>query len=135
MGLGFVYGRRLARPSESEKLLARRAETPREREARDRLKKRHVAEVKACGKFFDIADRRKALEAELDQLEREEADVVAELTAVTDPGAVAEMIGWSISKVRAASKLANGPIVDVAGADAGTPPCPGPSSGPGVRPN
>ena len=104
--------------------MARRAETPQEREARDRLKKRHAAEVKACGKFFDIADRRKALEAELDQLDREEADVVAGLTAVTDPGAVAEMIGWSVSKVRAASKLSNGSAVDCLSgdADAATPP-------------
>ena len=86
--------------------MPRRAETPREREARARLKKRHAAEVRACGKIFDIADRRTALEADLDQLERDETDVIAELVAVADAAAVAEMIGWPVAKVRTAAKLA-----------------------------
>ena len=70
------------------------------------LKERHAREARACGAFFDVADRRVALEAELAELESEEAAAVAAMVEVSEPSLVAEMIGWSVAKVRAAAKLA-----------------------------
>jgi len=73
------------------------------------LKERHANEARACGAFFDVADRRAALEGELAELEREEAAAVAALVEVSEPALVANMIGWSVARVRAAAKLAAEP--------------------------
>ena len=89
--------------------MARKRESEREREARLLLKQRHAKEALACGAFFDVADRRVALEVELAELENEEAAAVAALVDVSEPALVADMIGWSVAKVRAAAKLAAGP--------------------------
>ena len=87
--------------------MARKSESEREREARLLLKERHANEARACGAFFDVADRRAALEGELAELEREEAAAVAALVEVSEPALVANMIGWSVARVRAAAKLAS----------------------------
>ena len=89
--------------------MARKSESERERKARLLLKERHANEARACGAFFDVADRRAALEGELAELEREEAAAVAALVEVSEPALVANMIGWSVAKVRAAAKLAAEP--------------------------
>ena len=89
--------------------MARKRESEREREARLLLKQRHAKEALACGAFFDVADRRVALEVELAELENEEAAAVAALVDVSEPALVADMIGWSVAKVRAAAKLATEP--------------------------
>ncbi len=89
--------------------MARKSESKREREARVLLKERHAKEARACGAFFDVADRRVALEAELAELESEEAAAVAAMVEVSEPSLVAEMVGWSVAKVRAAAKLATEP--------------------------
>lgn len=99
--------------------MARKSESKREREARVLLKERHAKEARACGAFFDVADRRMALERELAELETEEASAVAALVEVSEPSLVAETIGWSVAKVRAAAKLAAEPTE---GGSTGEPP-------------
>ena len=55
--------------------------------------------------FFEVAERRSALEAELTQLEHEEAAAVADLVDVADATTVADLVGWSVNRVRSAAKL------------------------------
>ena len=86
--------------------MGRKDETEAERQARARLKARHAQEVRACSAFFEVADRRTQLEAELQALEAEESAAVSAMAAVSDPSLVAEMVGWSVAKVRGAVKSA-----------------------------
>lgn len=85
--------------------MARKSESERERRARAQLRDRHAEELRAVRAFFDVADRRAALEAELAELEHEEALAVANLVTVSDASAVAELVGWSVNRVRSAAKL------------------------------
>ncbi len=87
--------------------MARRGETDKERQARARLRQRHDAEVRAYGAFFDVAERRAQMQAELDRLDEEEAAAIATLATLLDAATVAELVGWSTTKVRSAAKLAD----------------------------
>ncbi len=78
------------------------------------MHERHEAEVRACGAFFAVADRRGELEAELAQVATRETKAVANMADLMDATAVAGLVGWSTTKVRSAAKMAG---ADAAGSD------------------
>ena len=85
--------------------MGRKAGSEAERVALDRLKERHDQESKGYSAFFAVEDRRRELTIELDGLDVEQAEALTTIVAVSDPASVAEVIGWSATKVRSAVKL------------------------------
>ena len=85
--------------------MGKRSESEQQRRARDQLRERHAAEARALAAFFEVADRRATLESELADLEHSEATAVADMVAVADAATVACLVGWSVNRVRSATKL------------------------------
>jgi len=87
--------------------MGRRGQSEAQREARKRLKERQTAEVAGFDEFFEIEARREALAVELDALDGCEAKAIRALSQVTSPAAIADVIGWSVTKVRSVARLAS----------------------------
>lgn len=82
--------------------MARRPGSVAEREARDKVRDRYDAEVKAVGEFFGFAGQIDKLQDKIDAIAAKQADVVVRLADETGPARAAATVGWPISRVREA---------------------------------
>lgn len=82
--------------------MPRRSETPAEREARDRVKRRYDAQLAAINDFFTRERRIDTLRADVATLEAEQGEAASNLVDATSVALAAEIIGWSQSRVREA---------------------------------
>lgn len=84
--------------------MPRRSETPAEREARDRAKRRYDAQLAAINDFFTRERRIEALRADIAALAEEQGAAAARLVEATSVVQAAEILGWSQARVREASR-------------------------------
>ncbi len=80
--------------------MARKRESVAEREARERLRDRYDAEVKAVAEFFGHAGQIDQLNAKIDVLVGRQVETVARLAESTDVNRAADTVCWSVNKVR-----------------------------------
>ena len=80
--------------------MPRRSETPAEREARDRVRRRYEAQLAAINDFFTRERRIETLRADIATLETEQGAAAAKLATATNVAQAAEIISWSPSRVR-----------------------------------
>ena len=80
--------------------MGRRPGSAAEREARDRIRDRYDAEVKAVAEFFGYADQIDKLRQKIEALEAQQAIVAAGLAEATDPARAAATVGWPVNRVR-----------------------------------
>ena len=80
--------------------MVRKRESVAEREARERLRDRYDAEVKAVAEFFGYAGQIDQLNAKIDVLVERQIETVARLAESTDVNRAADTVCWSVSKVR-----------------------------------
>jgi hypothetical protein len=80
--------------------MVRRRESVAEREARERLRDRYDAEVKAVAEFFGYAGQIDQLNAKIDVLVERQVETVARLAESTDVSRAADTVCWSVNKVR-----------------------------------
>lgn len=82
--------------------MARKRETVGEREARERLRNRYDAEVRAVSEFFGYAGQIDQLNAKIEVLVDRQAETVARLAESTDVNRAADTVCWPVSRVREA---------------------------------
>ena len=82
--------------------MPRRSETPAEREARDRVKRRYDAQLAAINDFFMRERRIEALRADIATLEAEQGTAAEQLVEATSVAQASEIFGWSQARVREA---------------------------------
>ena len=80
--------------------MVRKRESVAEREARERLRDRYDAEVKAVAEFFGYAGQIGQLNAKIDVLVERQVETVARLAESTDVNRAADTVCWSVNKVR-----------------------------------
>lgn len=80
--------------------MARKRESVAEREARERLRDRYDAEVRAVAEFFGYAGQIDRLNAKIDVLAERQVETVAWLAESTGVSRVADTVCWSVNKVR-----------------------------------
>ena len=80
--------------------MPRRSETPEEREARDRVKRRYDAQLAAINDFFTQERRIEALRADIATLDAEQGTAAEQLVEATSVAQAAEILGWSQARVR-----------------------------------
>ena len=80
--------------------MVRKRESVAEREARERLRDRYDAEVKAVAEFFGYAGQIDQLNAKIDALIERQVATVARLAESTDVTRAADTVCWSVNKVR-----------------------------------
>ena len=80
--------------------MVRKRESVAEREARERLRDRYDAEVKAVAEFFGYAGQIDQLNAKIDALVERQVATVARLAESTDVTRAADTVCWSVNKVR-----------------------------------
>ena len=80
--------------------MVRKRESVAEREARERLRDRYDAEVKAVAEFFGYAGQIDQLNAKIDVLVERQVETVARLAESTDVSRAADTVCWSVNKVR-----------------------------------
>lgn len=80
--------------------MVRKSETVAEREARERLRNRYDAEVKAVAEFFGYAAQIDQLNAKIDVLVERQGETVALLAESTDVNRAADTVCWPVGKVR-----------------------------------
>ena len=80
--------------------MVRKRESVAEREARERLRDRYDAEVKAVAEFFGYAGQIDQLNAKIEVLVERQVETVARLAESTDVNRTADTVCWSIPKVR-----------------------------------
>jgi hypothetical protein len=80
--------------------MVRKRESVAEREARERLRDRYEAEVKAVAEFFGYAGQIDQLNAKIDVLVERQVETVARLAESTDVNRAADTVCWSVNKVR-----------------------------------
>ena len=80
--------------------MGRKRESMAEREARERLRDRYDAEVKAVAAFFGYAGQIDQLNAKIDVLAKRQLETVARLAESTDVNRAADTVCWPIAKVR-----------------------------------
>ena len=80
--------------------MVRKRESVAEREARERLRDRYDAEVKAVAEFFGYAGQIDQLNAKIDVLVERQVETVARLAESTDVNRAADTVCWSVNKVR-----------------------------------
>lgn len=80
--------------------MVRKRESVAEREARERLRDRYDAEVKAVAEFFGYAGQIDQLNAKIDVLLDRQVETVARLAESTDVSRAADTVCWSVNKVR-----------------------------------
>jgi hypothetical protein len=80
--------------------MVRKRESVAEREARERLRDRYDAEVKAVAEFFGYAGQIEQLNAKIDVLVERQVETVARLAESTDVNRAADTVCWSVNKVR-----------------------------------
>jgi hypothetical protein len=80
--------------------MVRKRESVAEREARERLRDRYDAEVKAVAEFFGYAGQIDQLNAKIDALIERQTETVARLAESTDVNRAADTVCWSANKVR-----------------------------------
>ncbi len=80
--------------------MSRKRESVAEREARERLRDRYDAEVKAVAEFFGYAGQIDQLNAKIDALVERQVETVARLAESTDVNRAADTVCWSVNKVR-----------------------------------
>jgi hypothetical protein len=83
--------------------MPRRSETPAEREARSRVKRRCDAQLAAINDFFTRERRIEALRADIATLEAEQGTAAEQLVEATNVAQTAEVLGWSQTRVREAT--------------------------------
>ena len=101
--------------------MARKRGSAAEREARDRLRDRYDAEVKAVAEFFGLADQIDVLNAKIEVLVDRQEQTVAGLVESTDVNRAADTVCWSAGRVRdavAKQRRENSPAAE---ADAAAP--------------
>ncbi len=82
--------------------MARKRESVAEREARERLRDRYDAEVKAVAEFFGYAGQIDQLNAKIDVLVERQVETVVRLAESTDVNRAADTVCWPVSRVREA---------------------------------
>lgn len=80
--------------------MARKRGSAAEREARERLRDRYDAEVKAVAEFFGLADQIDVLHAKIEVLVDRQEQTVARLVESTDVNRAADTVCWSMGRVR-----------------------------------
>lgn len=95
--------------------MARKRESVAEREARERLRDRYDAEVKAVAEFFGYAGQIDQLNAKIEVLVEQQVDTVARLAESTDVNRAADTVCWPVSRVREAVTKKR-PVSDAASA-------------------
>lgn len=80
--------------------MARKRGSAAEREARERLRDRYDAEVKAVAEFFGLADQIDVLNAKIEVLVERQEQTVAGLVESADVNRAADTVCWSVSRVR-----------------------------------
>lgn len=80
--------------------MARKRGSAGERDARERLRDRYDAEVKAVSQFFGYADQIDQLRAKIEVLVERQAETVAGLAESTDVARAADTVCWPVSRVR-----------------------------------
>jgi len=80
--------------------MVRKRESVAEREARERLRDRYDAEVRAVAEFFGYASQIDQLNAKIDVLIERQVETVARLAESTDASRAADTVCWSVNKVR-----------------------------------
>ncbi len=80
--------------------MPKRSETPAERKARDRIKRRYDAQLAAINEFFTLERRIEGLRADMATLETDQGAAAAKLAEATSLAQAAEIIGWPQSRVR-----------------------------------
>jgi len=80
--------------------MARKRESVAEREARELLRDRYDAEVKAVAEFFGYAGQIDQLNAKIDVLVERQVKTVARRAESTDVNRAADTVCWSVNKVR-----------------------------------
>lgn len=90
----------MPRRPESAKLIA----------AREKLRARHEAQQSAVAAFFDSAARLDDLQAQVEELEGEQAGHTAALAATLGVPTTAELTGWSRSRIADAQRSVPGRV-------------------------
>lgn len=80
--------------------MAKRSETPAERGARDRVKRRYDAQLSAVNDFFTCERRIEMMRADIATLEAEQGVAVGALANASSTAEAATVVGWSHAKVR-----------------------------------
>lgn len=80
--------------------MVRKRESVAEREARERMRDRYDAEVKAVVEFFGYAGQIDQLNAKIDVLVERQGETVARLAESTDVNRAADTVCWPAAKVR-----------------------------------
>lgn len=82
--------------------MVRKRESVAEREARERMRDRYDAEVKAVVEFFGYAGQIDQLSAKIDVLVERQVETVVRLAESTDVNRAADTVSWPVSRVREA---------------------------------
>ena len=80
--------------------MGNKRESVAEREARERLRDRYEAEVKAVAQFFGYASQIDQLNAKIDVLVDHQGETVARLAESADVNRAADTVCWPVAKVR-----------------------------------
>lgn len=100
--------------------MARKRGSAEEREARERLRDRYDAEVKAVSEFFGYAGQIDQLNAKIEVLIERQEDTVARLADSTDVARAADTVCWPVSRVREAvakKRAQNGSTASASGGE------------------
>ena len=88
--------------------MARKPSSERERRAREQLKERFDAEMRACGGYFALLDRRDALAAEIAEVDVQLDAAVASIVDASTIERAADLVDWPKTRVRDAVRSVEG---------------------------